>query len=189
METWSVVLTLKVTLIQVVLIWTEAMKQLNKYPNHFQVLFAFKQEKYLVWKFLVLLAKYVKLIKPWLNNLLSKRHGMCKYPFYHFLKNSWQLPRLANPQKAKLKIYETLNLALGKWWEMGKKSWDVPNFLQKGLPVGIMGNWKSHITSKLQLSKHHNLQFYNLGFVISMFCWWPSWNQRVCRSGGSSKLR
>ena len=150
METWSVVLTLKVTLIQVVLIWTEAMKQLNKYLNHFQVLFAFKQGKYLVWKFLVLLAKYVKLIKPWLNNLLSKRQGMCKYPFYHFLKNSWQLPRLANPQKAKLKIYETLNLALGKWWEMGKKSWDVPNFLQKGLPVGIMGNWKSHITSKLQ---------------------------------------
>ena len=144
-ETWSMVSTLKVTLIQVVLIWTEAMKQLNN-PNHFQVLFAFKQEKYLVWKFLVLLARYEKLIKPWLNHLLSKRQGQCKYPFYHFLKNSWQLPRIANPQKAKLKICETEPKA-GKSGEKWVKSHEMSQIsYRKDLQWGlwVIRSWTHH---------------------------------------------
>ena len=159
--------TLKVTLIQVVLIWTEAMKQLNKYPDHFLVLFAFKQEKYLVWKFLVLLAKYAKLIKPWLNHLLSKRQGMCKYPFYHFLKNSWQLPRLAKPQKAKLKIRETPEPRAGKSGEKWVKSHEMSQIsYRKDFQWGL---WviRSHTSLQSCSSKHHN-QFYNLGFAISM---------------------
>ena len=109
------------------LFWYE-MKPWNSSPQS-TILITFKyclqQEKYLVWKFLVLLAKYVKLIKPWLNHLLSKRQGKCKYPFYHFLKNSWQLPRLANPQKAKLKIRETPEPRAGKRGEKWVKSHEM----------------------------------------------------------------
>ena len=50
---------------------------------------------------------------------------MCKYPFYHFLKNSWQLPRLANPQEAKLKICETEPRA-GKSSDKWVKSHEMP---------------------------------------------------------------
>ena len=45
------------------------------------------------------------------------------------------------------------------------------------------GYWKSHITLKLELCTHTcNDPFYNLGFVISMFCWRPSWNMRISKS-------
>ena len=45
------------------------------------------------------------------------------------------------------------------------------------------GYWKSHITLKLELCTHTcNDPFYNLGFVIFMFCWRPSWNMRNSKS-------
>ena len=77
------------------------------------------------------------------------------------------------PPKGKKKC-ETLNLELGKVVRNGQ---NVVRILE------------SHISLKSCSSKHLD-QFYNLGFVICMFCWWPSWNKRknlVCTFGGSGK--
>ena len=59
-------------------------------------------------------------------------------------------------------------------------SFDLP-WSQRNAPG--YGYWKSHITLKLELCTHTcNDPFYNLGFVMSMFCWWPSWSMRNSKS-------
>ena len=66
------------------------------------------------------------------------------------------MPDLPTPKRQKK--WETLNLELVKVVRNGQNV------------VRILG---SHISLKSCSSKHLD-QFYNLGFVICMFCWWPS---------------
>ena len=101
--------------------------------------------------------------------------------FIIFWKIHDNYPDLPTPKRQNWKYVRLLNLRAGKSSEKWVKSHEMSQIsyrrdFQWGL--WVIG---SHTSLQSCSSKHHN-QFYNFGFVISMFCWWPSWNKRNSKS-------
>jgi len=96
-----------------------------------------------------------------------------------FVKNSvisWNVCRLANPQKEK-------NVSVWTWAGKGSEKW------VKSLEMSLISYWKdfqcmeimdvgSHMSLQSWGSKRQD-QFYELGFVIFMSCWRPCWEKQL----------